>query len=105
MVSIIEFFVERRSSIAIFRPVSLPFRNEAAATLAFTILDANVAVAVGKRLLQSFETLLLGFASLVIVDRNTVARFPAEQAPRQVSQLVYLLCPTAPYPSPLGRCC
>src|SRR3954471_17186741 len=86
----IELFVEGRSSIAIFRPVSLSFRDEATATVAFTILDTNVAVAVGKGFLQPFETLLLGFATLMIVDRNTVARFPAEQAVnRQASSFTF----------------
>jgi hypothetical protein len=76
----IELFVEGRSSIAIFRPVSLPFWDEATSTIALTILDTNVAVAVCKRFLQPFETLLFCFAALMIVDRNGVARLPAEQA-------------------------
>src|SRR3954462_555570 len=86
----IELFLEGRSSIVIFRPVPLSFRNEATATVALTILDTNVAVAVGKGFLQPFETLLFGFAALMIVDRNTVARLPAEQAVnRQASSFAF----------------
>src|SRR4051794_29445656 len=86
----IELFVEGRSFISIFGPVPLSFRDETTSTVAFPILDTNVAVAVGKGFLQPFETLLFGFAALMIVDRNSVGAPSRRAGCKQAGQLVCL---------------